>query len=153
MRLAVLSGIIWACFTVPGATQETKPAGRYGIEPRLQTFPQNNPKEALASVLAAIEAKRIPYLLAQLTDPDWVDKRVKEIYGGRFDELVAETSMKLADNPAAVKELRRFLKEGEWDEGENAASAKLKDVKNRQVFLRKVGTRWFLENRQKPAEK
>jgi hypothetical protein len=148
-RLAVVLGL----FSWWGGGQvapEEKPLARYGIEPRLQTYPQSTPKETLASVIAAFEARRIPYLLAQLSDPDFVDKRVKEFYSGQFDELVRETSMKLADNPAMVKELRRFLKEGEWEERENAANVKLKDVKNHQVFFRKIGSRWYLENRQKP---
>ena len=79
-----------------------------------------------------------------------MDKRVKEVYGGDFEELVRETTGKLADNPAALKELQRFLKEGEWEGGETSANAKLKDVKDQQVFFRKIGHRWYLENRQKP---
>jgi hypothetical protein len=63
---------------------------------------------------------------------------------------VRETTTKLADNPAGVKELQRFLKEGEWEGGDTTATAKLKDVKDRQVFFRKIGSRWYLENRQKP---
>jgi hypothetical protein len=131
------------------ATKETPPR-RYSIEANLRDYPQETPKETLASVLRAVERGRINYLLAHLADPAFVDKRVKEIYGGNFEELVRETSRKLADNPAAVKELGRFLKEGEWEGGDTTASAKLKDLKDRQVFFQKIGPRWYLQNRQKP---
>src|SRR5262245_10521476 len=129
--------------------QENKSTKRYGVEAELDFFPQDTPKNTLESVLKAIERKRITYLLAQLADPKFVDERVKS-YGGNFDELVAETAKKLKDDPASVKELYRFLKEGEWEAGDGTATAKLKEVKDRQVFMRKIGERWFLENRMKP---
>jgi hypothetical protein len=133
-----------------GTAQQTEePPIRYGVHPRLEDYPQATAKEALASVLNALEQNQVAYVLAQLTDPGFVDRRVQDLYGGNFDELVRETTTKLADNPGTIKELRRFLMEGEWQANGNSASAKLKDVKDRQVFVRKMGTRWFLENRQK----
>src|SRR5438309_2387443 len=118
------------------AAQEPKdaPPRRYGIEANLRDYPQETPKETLASVLRALERGRINYLLAHLADPAIVDKRVKEVYAGDLDELVRETTGKLADNPAALKELQRYRKEGEWEGGETSASAKLKEIKDRQVF-------------------
>jgi hypothetical protein len=145
---------LWVFFTLViglAAQAPTQaPPRRYGIEANLRDYPQETTKEALASVLRASERGRINYLLAHLADPAFVDKRVKDVYGGDFDELVRETTAKLTDNPATLKELQRFLKEGEWEGGETTASAKLKDIKDRQVFLRKIGPRWYLENRQKP---
>jgi hypothetical protein len=120
-------------------------AARFGVEPDLKTYPQSTPKEALASVLKAIEDKRIDYLLAQLADPDWVDGRLKKT-DGDFKTLVKETTAKLLDDPGQAKKLQRFLKEGDWSEGDAAAQVRLKDEKERGVFLRKVGDRWFLEN-------
>lgn len=145
-----LVGCLIALVCLSGAfSQENKSTKRYGVEVELDFFPQDTPKNALESVLKAIERKRIAYLLAQLADPKFVDERVKS-YGGNFDELITETTKKLKDDPASVKELRRFLKEGEWEGGDTTASVKLKDVKDRQVFLKKIGERWFLENRMKP---
>jgi hypothetical protein len=132
------------------AAQQADAPKRYNIARNLDSYPQATPKEALASVLTAIENKRVDYLLAHLADPDFVDKRVREVYGGDFDELVKESTTKLHDSPAAVKELQRFLKEGEWESGEGTATAKLKDVADRQVTMKKIGDRWFLENQQKP---
>jgi hypothetical protein len=143
---------LWVALILVTSTQAQESRGprRYGIEANLDTYPQATPKEALASVIAAIENKRVDYLLAQLADPSFVDQRVKEVYGGDFDEFVKETVTKLNDNPGTVKELRRFLKEGEWESADSTAIAKLKDTKDRQVFMKKGDKRWFLENRQKP---
>jgi len=149
-RLLVCWLLLLGAAEVSAQAPKQAPPPRYGIEANLRDYSQETPKDTLASVLRAIERGRINYLLAQLADPAFVDQRVKTVYGGDFDELVRETTAKLADNPTAVKELQRFLKEGEWEGGENSANAKLKDVKDRQVLFRKIGTRWYLENRQKP---
>jgi hypothetical protein len=129
--------------------QDATPPRRYGVLLNQQNYPQEDAKQALASVVKAIDRQRIDYLLAHLADPDFVDERVKEVYGGNFDELVKETTAKLKDNPAEAKLLERFLKEGEWDAKENTATASLKDVKDRQVFMKKVGKSWYLENKQR----
>lgn len=132
--------------------QEPKPAKpspqRYGIDLDLNVYPQKTPKECLESVLRAIERQRIDYLLAHLTDPQFVDARVQSL-GGNFKDLIQETMSHLADNPKTVKELKRIFQEGEWTEAEETATVKLKDVKDRAVFLRKMNERWFLENRKK----
>jgi hypothetical protein len=38
------------------------------------------------------------------------------------------------------------------NESGDVATFTLKTVKGRQVFLRKIGGRWFLQERQKPAK-
>jgi hypothetical protein len=142
---ALLIGLV----CVVGAADKEKRATdkRYGIQADLKAYPQATPKEALASVLKAIDAKRIDYLLAQLADPDWVDKRVKG-NGGSFTEVVEETTAQLIGDPGPAKLLRRFLKDGTWNVGDTRASVRLKDVEER-VYLHKVDGRWFLENRKK----
>src|SRR5579885_855243 len=132
---------------VTASPAQTPGAKRYGIEPDVEAYPQKTPKEALASVLKAIDAGRMDYLMAQLADPQFVDERVKN-YAGGFDDLVKETTTKFSQDAASIKEMRRILREGEWQEGDASASAHLKD-KERTVFLKKIGDRWFLENRQK----
>jgi len=133
-----------------GTSQQPQEAPiRFGIHPRLEDYPQATARQSLASAISALEQNQVAYALAQLTDPDFVDRRVKELYGGNFDELVKEATNKVADNPGTIKELNRFLREGEWRGSESSTSVTLKDIKDRQVFLRKVGTRWYLENRQK----
>ena len=147
MRMALALGI--ALLGVAGAPSEARPEKRYGLAADPATYPQATPREALDSALKAIDDKRIDYLLAQLTDPQFVDGRVQG-NGGHFEDLVKETTAKLAAAPGTVKQLRRFLKEGEWKVGDASATVLLKDVDDRAVHLRKIGGRWFLENRNKP---
>jgi hypothetical protein len=128
------------------------PARRHGVEADLKSFPQGTPQEALASVLKATDLRRIDYVLAHLADPQFVDRRVKESAGG-FAALVRETTGKLVEDPTAVKLLRRFLKEGEWTAGDDAASVRLKDVADRSVTFRKADGRWVMENPYRPKPK
>jgi hypothetical protein len=137
---------------VPAAAQPPAVPLRYQIDADLDGYPQASAKQALASVIKALERKRYDYLLAHLADPEFVDERVRA-YGGRFDEVVRESAAKYADNPETARELARFLKDGEWEETATQATAKLKDMPTRQVILRKIGDRWFLENRQRPPAK
>jgi hypothetical protein len=123
---------------------------RYGIDADFKTYPQASGKEALASILKAVEDKRIDYLLAHLADPQWVDDRVKK-NGGKFDDLVKECRETKLD-PAAVKQLRRFLADGDWKVEEKTAEARLKDVSDRSVRFFKIGDRWFLENAYRPEK-
>lgn len=124
------------------------PPPRYGVAADLKTYPQATPKETLASVLKALTAKRVDYVVAQLADPEFVDRRVKD-NGGKPDELLQEAKARLLDDPATVKMFERFLKDGAWGEGEEAATASLKGVTDRKLFFRKRGGRWYLENREK----
>lgn len=126
-----------------------QPAERHDVKLDLKSYPQATPQEALTSVVKAIEDKRIDYLLAHLADPEFVDRRVAES-GGRFDEVLQEARAKLQDDPGVVKQLRRFLKDGEWQTSGNSTSIRLKDIGDRSVYLRKIGDRWFMENRKKP---
>ena len=130
--------------------QAKQPPARYGIEADLDNYPQAEPKAALESVLKAIDKKRVDYLLAQLADPQWVDNSVQKVYGGKFEEMVKETTSKLASDPTELEELRRFLREGAWDAGDSEARATLKDVPDRQVSFRKIEGRWYFENQKKP---
>jgi hypothetical protein len=146
-RFAVLAALVGLSgLPTPAGAGEKSPA-RHGVTADLKSFPQATPKQALASVLKAIDLKRIDYLLAQLSEPEWVDERVK-IYEGGFAELTKETAARL--DPPAVKKLARFLKEGEFETLDGTAVVRLKDVKDRVVRLRKIDRRWYLENRYKP---
>jgi len=153
MRFAgiLLPGVCGLAIVSVGWTQQAKlPPARYGIEADLDNYPQAEAKTALASVLKAIDKKRIDYLLAQLSDPQWVDNRVQKVHGGKFEELVKEATGKLASDPTEVEELRRYLREGTWNEGDSEAQVTLKDIPDHQVLLRKIEGRWYLENQKKP---
>jgi hypothetical protein len=149
MVVTLLVGV--ACVTAARAqnSRDGEPPRRYGTHTDLDTYPQDNPQDTLKSVLLAIDRRRIDYLLAQLADPDWVDKRVRTVHDGKFDDMVKETTEQLAQDPTAVKQLGGFLKDGDWKEDGDRASAQLKGVKER-VYFRKFGKRWYFENQQKP---
>lgn len=117
---------------------------RYGVALDGKAYPQATAKEALGSAVKAAEAKKVDYLVAQLADPTFVDDRVKRVYGGKFEEQVRDTSARL--DPFAVKQLKRFLDEGKWEETKEQATVTLDGVKDRRVRLLKKGERWYLAN-------
>jgi hypothetical protein len=147
MRVSIV--LVLAIGSLSSLAQAPKSTKRYGIELDLDRFPQATPKDTLASLLKAIELRKIDYLLAQLADPEYVDRRVKQVHAGKFDGMVEETTAKLANDPGAIKKLRRFLSDGVWDTQEAAASARLADAPER-VHFRKIGDRWFFENQDRP---
>jgi hypothetical protein len=71
-----------------------------------------------------------------------------EARAGAFKQVVADVKAKIADDPEAVKELKRFARDGTVAEAGDGATITLRDVKERKVFLKKVGNRWFVENKQ-----
>jgi hypothetical protein len=144
MRLTWL--VLLACSTA-ALSQD---AARHGVAPDAKAYPQATAKDALASALKAIDAKRFDYLVAQLADPDFVDDRVKRVYAGKFDEQVQDTQTRL--DPATVKQLRRFAKDGAWTVGKTTAVVGLDDVKERVVRLVKKGDRWFLSHDSSPEK-
>jgi len=147
LSMALLFGLIGAAGLL-AADGQPKPAARYGIELDLNSYPQDTPKAALASVLKAANAGKFDYLVAQLADPSFIDDRVKRLFGGDFEAQVKDSRARL--DPSAVKELHRFLSDGEWKIGEAEASVRLKDVSDRAVFFRNIDGRWFLEHPSKP---
>jgi len=134
---------------IPGAPgRSDDKTSRYGVALDTKTYPQSTAKEALASAIKAIEAKKFSYLVAHLADPYFVDDRVKRIYGGKFDEQVDDTKARL--DPVIVKQLKRFAKEGEWEVEKTTATVTHKDLKDRVVHLTKKGDRWYLEHNFSP---
>jgi hypothetical protein len=132
-------------FATAGADE---PVQRYGINADCKVYPQATAKEALASILKAVEDKRVDYVLAHLADPQWVDDRVKK-NGGKFEDLVKECKETKLD-PVAIKQLGKFLKDGEWKVEEKTAEARLKDVSDKSVRFFKIGDRWYMENGYRP---
>jgi hypothetical protein len=147
MRWAIVLAC-WLCLTAVGRVQEDKPLPRFTIAADLKTFPQGTPREALNSALQAIDAKKFDYLVAQLSDPAFVDGRV-QTFGGRFADQVEDTRVRL--DPGTIKLLRKFQKDGKWQVNEGEAGLSLESNKEQMVFFRKMGNRWYLENRSKPG--
>jgi hypothetical protein len=138
MRFVFAGLILLVALAAPAADP---PAKRFGVAADLEAFPQATPKESLAAVLKAIELKRADYIVAQLADPQFVDRRVKET---SYDELLAETMAKLVNDPGIAKLLRAFADKGEWSKDDSAASVTLKD-NERIVSFSKIDGRWFLK--------
>ncbi len=136
----VLAGLL------SGDAPRTQEGPRFGVAPDLAAFPQARPEETLASVLKAIELKWWDYLAAQLADPAFIDQRVKT-FGGLFADQVDDLRARL--DPATVKLLHRFQKEGEWHRSDTETTLALKDLPDRILFFRKIGARWYLEHRSK----
>ncbi len=128
-----LAALIVMVFAANAVAQDGK-GTRYGVEPDAKGFPQATAKEAFASVIKAIDDKKFDYLVAQLADPTFVDDRVKRLYGGKFDEQVQDSRSRF--DPAAVKLLKRFLKEGKWTLTKSDAVVQLDDVKESPCPLR-----------------
>lgn len=144
--------VLFAGLSAAQAPRE-KLGRRYNMEPDLDLYPQATPQDCLGSVLKAMTNGRMDYLMAQLAEPDYVDERVKQVHGGRFDALVREAQAKLAADPGIMKRLRSFLQDGEWSVQDVTASSRVKDIPA-QVYFRKLDGRWFFDNRktQPPAK-
>jgi hypothetical protein len=150
MRIGLWSliGLIGVLALAAQDGADKAPTKRFGIEPDLKTYPQAAPKETLASLLKAVDAKRTDYILAQLADPDWVDRRVKELDGG-FTALLEESASRLIGDPSTVKRLKKLSVDGEWKIDADTAFVQLKDIEESALFFRKSAGRWFVENRKK----
>ena len=119
--------------------------------------PPPQPRSVLLGAAKITVRAPIPRVFEALVNAEqlaiwWAeDARIEAELGGRFENLVRVTTESLTDDPESVRDLRRFLADGEWQESGEAASVKHKEVKGRQAFFRKMGSRWFLENRRKPS--
>jgi hypothetical protein len=162
-RLPVLALFLPVALALGAAAQDEKPeqeARRYGFDYNHALYPQKKPEEAIKSIVKAIDGKRVDYLLAQLADPKYVDSQIAQYKANfttgkddartfrAFDRLVNETVEYFLSDPLLIKELRQFARDGKWEIEEDVATGTVKDVPARKVFLRKIGDRWFLENRQ-----
>jgi hypothetical protein len=64
-----------------------------------------------------------------------------------FQDLIAQLRRKLGDEPGNLRDLRRFARDGQFQVAGETATATLSDVKDRALYFKKVGDRWYLENR------
>jgi hypothetical protein len=79
-------------------------------------------------------------------NPQLSEKEKKSL---SFDKLVQRTTENFEQDPTKIKELQRFLKDGDWEEGDREAVAKLKNIQTRKVFMKKVDYGWVLQDREK----
>jgi hypothetical protein len=93
--------------------------------------------------------RRVPHEPSQLALLVASESRVRG-----FQRLIADIREKSTDDPGHLKELRRFARDGAIEESGDTAKVSLRDIKDRAVYLKKIGQRWYVENRQiedKPA--
>jgi hypothetical protein len=145
------------------ADQAPQSPKRYGVDLNVRKYPQATPKEALGAVLKALGEKEYDYLLAHLADPAFVDKRVEQLAGGfgaeipanqkqtaAFALLAKETAENFLLDPSKLKDLQKFLADGEWEEGTELATARLRTIPSRKVFMKMVApNRWVLLDKEK----
>ena len=161
-----LCAVLFLALSAPAANaqveekQPPKDVQRYGFDYVPTLYPQKEPKEALASVLKAMDDRRVDYLLAQLAEPKYVDARVAEYRAQfpqskpaaqaflAFDRLVQDTVQYYLTDPVLVREMRMFARDATWDVADDVATGVHKDVPARKMVFRRIGDRWFLENRQ-----
>ena len=104
---------------------------------RLREYQRNHPDDTPSSARLPDE---LPKFQARVAE----EARVRA-----FSQLSRDVREKLVDDPEVLKDLRRFYRSGTFPEaGDNSAKVGLPDVKDRAVFLKKIGDRWYIENRQ-----
>jgi hypothetical protein len=70
-----------------------------------------------------------------------------------FRQFAKDVEQKLADDPQALRDIRRILREGKFADADMAATATHPEVKGRTLYFKKIDDRWFLENRQADEKK
>jgi hypothetical protein len=69
-----------------------------------------------------------------------------------FKQLTDAIRHKLSDEPENIVEFKKFLRDGEFTEEGESAKVTLKDTKDRALYFKKVGNRWYMENRKQAAK-
>lgn len=87
-------------------------------------------------------------------DPAAFAQRVQaEVDKRAFQAVVKAIAENLNESPENGPLLAKFARDGAVTEGGGAAAVSLKSVPDRQVFLKQVGTRWYIEDRQQESPK
>jgi hypothetical protein len=68
-----------------------------------------------------------------------------------FRGLATSIRAKLNDEPTNLKEMKLLLSDGQFQEGGDTARVTHKAFKDKALYFKKVGDRWFMENRKEEA--
>src|SRR5262249_11349949 len=134
-----LSTILTAVLVLTGSVAAQNPLKvRYAIEVDEEVYPQQRADDALKSVVRAIATQKYDYLMGQLVDPAYVDRKVAD-YKKFFDKgkeegkalrafhrVVKEVEEHFLKDPVLVQDLKRFAKEADWKEEEGRAVGTVK---------------------------
>ncbi len=166
MRYSLIAVLI---FCVAGWAQDKPPqaTARYGVAAELELYPQTSPKAAMVSITKALQRNRLDYVIAQVTDPAFVDEKVAQFYGVKFGktpaedrdnpnyaarlkeafgDFVKEANKHMADEEKQTGYLMKLLKEGAIEEAGTAAKVTHKDVPDLVLSFRQIEGRWYLLN-------
>ena len=189
-RMTRLFAPLVALFLVGNLTAQPKkevfdpkePPKRFGLRQSPELYPQDSPKNALYSVLRAIDKDRFDYFVAHLLEPGYVTEQLaisyphferqaralvekeqltkkgfdREFIINRIRDLATQANVehlvqrirtKLDNDPDSIRDLRRMLKEGSFEDAGQTSVGKLKDAKDRALFFKRVGDRWYIENK------
>jgi hypothetical protein len=160
---AALCLVVLLALTARGQDEAKAAKKRFGFDFNPLLYPQDGPEKTVQSIVKALDAKRYDYLLAQIADPKYIDQKVaeyKDLFPKKadeqaraflaFDRLVRETATHFSEDPLLLKELRQFAQKDKamWEEKEDRVVGSVDSIAAHKVFLRKIGDRWFLENKQ-----
>ena len=70
-----------------------------------------------------------------------------------FKQLARDVGQKLLDDPEAIRDLKKILRDGTFTDEASGTKAVHPTVKDKALFFKKIGDRWFLENRQEDVAK
>ncbi|MCX7701702.1 MAG: hypothetical protein N2039_12570, partial [Gemmataceae bacterium] len=169
--VATATAMILATAVVPAASAQEVPQRppRFGIPAEPESYPQDSPKQLLASLRKAFERKRVDYVLAHLLDPVFADRKMEQYYRQRFgksraedreltreqlDErekkalelFVAEVNDHLSMEPKQSQIFFRLLKDGVVEESGTMATVSHPSAGGLRLSLRQMGGQWFLLN-------
>ncbi|HEX3148510.1 MAG TPA: hypothetical protein VHR66_10525 [Gemmataceae bacterium] len=84
--------------------------------------------------------------------PADLEIRVREVATrANFQNLTAQIGRKMVDEPDNFRDLKRFAREGQFQVAGETATVTIKDVKDKALYFKKVGNRWFMDNRKEDA--
>lgn len=70
-----------------------------------------------------------------------------------FRQLIRDIDEKLLNDPQSLKDLKKIMRDGTIADEPGGARATHPDAKDRALYFKKIGERWFLENRQEDLPK
>jgi predicted transcriptional regulator len=104
-------------------------------------------KKQLANPLSVPKGERLPNEVQAFNAI--IREEAKEM---GFQATIDEVKKKYAGDLSLVKELKRYLRDGEVGGSGDNAKITLKGVPGKAVFLVRVNNRWFIEDRQEEKD-
>jgi hypothetical protein len=150
-------------------TKKPEPPPHFGIPAETEFYPQDSPKQAMASIAKALDRGRYEYLLAHLVDPIYTDATFLKFYRRKFgkspeddrsipaadqaarvkealEAFIAEVKNDRASEPKKALRLERLLKSGNVEESGTTARVTLKDEPGVSLTLQQIEGRWYMSN-------